>query len=677
MKSSITDLRRGRRRQPRACALLPAAVARRRPTPTSHAARQPDRRARPGRAAAHLGSSTAATRPGGPTPGSHDQVAGAPRSLRRRLRPVARRSTGPPWPSTNEQHKLAHQHRRASKCDRTQAERRRADARNQLHAAAQRRRARPAPPTSTPTATSPARASCPATPSRACRWPPTSRPGAAARPTATTSSAPASWRSASSDPDSAHLPRGRPLRGHPRPAAPRPRRHQRRRRDHRDRQALRGLRLPPPGRRSAPTCARTAATPLGATQYGLLRLQTVFTRRRERISSDEEERRRVGLRARGLLPVRRPRRPPELHPRRGDAATARRSSSSTHGDAAEIRIANVGRRRRKNPADRGFWLDLREGRWLTDKQAADATVDTDDLARRRGRQGEGEGHPVRRGPPQHPRRPRSTAHRRRRRSPSPCAPPSSAAIEAEFQLEDSELDSRELPDPDERGRMLLTEAAEGGAGVLRRLVDEPDALARVARTALRDHPLRPRHRRRPRPRRRRPRALRARLLRLPALLRQPVRARRDRPAQRRARPAAAARSAPRVAAGAGGRGRADQRDWLDSARATPSLETRVRRLARRARGRRLPDDAQRHRRRGAAPGPTSSTTCPATRSRSSSTAPHHDDAAPAAARRARPRTGSSDARLDASSGSGTTTTGPPSPASTSRLFGAGQDAPRD
>ncbi len=56
--------------------------------------------------------------------------------------------------------------------------------------------------------------------------------------------------------------------------------------------------------------------------------------------------------------------------------------------------------------------------------------------------------------------------------------------EAEFQLEDSELDSQALPDPDGRGRLLLTESAEGGAGALRRLVMEPDAVARIARAAL-------------------------------------------------------------------------------------------------------------------------------------------------------------------------------------------------
>ena len=41
-------------------------------------------------------------------------------------------------------------------------------------------------------------------------------------------------------------------------------------------------------------------------------------------------------------------------------------------------------------------------------------------------------------------------------------------VEAEFQLEDSELSSEALPDNEGCGRMLFTESAEGGAGVLRR-----------------------------------------------------------------------------------------------------------------------------------------------------------------------------------------------------------------
>ena len=59
-------------------------------------------------------------------------------------------------------------------------------------------------------------------------------------------------------------------------------------------------------------------------------------------------------------------------------------------------------------------------------------------------------------------------------------------IEAAFQLEDSELDSELLP-PDDgpRDRILFTESAEGGAGVLRRLQAERDALAEAAREALR------------------------------------------------------------------------------------------------------------------------------------------------------------------------------------------------
>jgi hypothetical protein len=57
-------------------------------------------------------------------------------------------------------------------------------------------------------------------------------------------------------------------------------------------------------------------------------------------------------------------------------------------------------------------------------------------------------------------------------------------LQAEFQLEESELLAEPMPTRTSRLGMLLYEATEGGAGVLTRLVSEPGALARAATRAL-------------------------------------------------------------------------------------------------------------------------------------------------------------------------------------------------
>ncbi|MGQ0464797.1 MAG: DEAD/DEAH box helicase [Sporichthyaceae bacterium] len=221
--------------------------------------------------------------------------------------------------------------------------------------------------------------------------------------------------------------------------------------------------------------------PLGAKTYGLLRLQTVFTRRRERISSDEEERRRAGFEL-------------EISYRfqdSGDRPGAVEATASegdeprmqlVYGDSAEVRITNVGRRRRKDPNDRGFWLDLQDGRWLNDKAAADSTVDVGELP------GLEDAKTKRKVIPFVQDRRNVLVARVANSLHSDTATTLRYALErgaeALFQLEDSELESRTLPDDQERGRFLLIESAEGGAGALRRLVAEPDALARVAAKAL-------------------------------------------------------------------------------------------------------------------------------------------------------------------------------------------------
>lgn len=224
---------------------------------------------------------------------------------------------------------------------------------------------------------------------------------------------------------------------------------------------------------------------LGAKTYGLLRLHTVFTRRRERISSDEEERRRSGYELETSYRF-------ASHgerPGRFEAVGALDGEPLVHltyGDSATIRVANVGLRRRKEQAERGFWLDGIKGTWLSKKDAPGEKSSTPIDAQDQVDVAEAK-HPKMVIPYVEDRR--NILLLRLTQSVNDTIATTlryalERGAEAEFQLEDSELTSQDLPDHDGRARMLFTEAAEGGAGALRRLIAEPDALARVARRAL-------------------------------------------------------------------------------------------------------------------------------------------------------------------------------------------------
>jgi hypothetical protein len=57
-------------------------------------------------------------------------------------------------------------------------------------------------------------------------------------------------------------------------------------------------------------------------------------------------------------------------------------------------------------------------------------------------------------------------------------------LELTFQLEEGETYTEPVPSRDRRNAILVYEATEGGAGVLSRVIQEPDKLAEVARAAL-------------------------------------------------------------------------------------------------------------------------------------------------------------------------------------------------
>ncbi len=246
-------------------------------------------------------------------------------------------------------------------------------------------------------------------------------------------------------------------------------------------------------------CQRCGAA-LGHDYPELFRMVSVSTRRRSRINSDEEERRRQGYELRTAY------RFAEVdgHPVVRSAGVVSVSdgqalSRLSYAHAATLYRINVGWTRRQDKAEEGFYLDLDKGKW-------EGRPDEED--------GEDVPEPIR----ANLRRVVPFVEDRRNCllvEPAGALSVAEAAslgaalkhgVQAAYDLEDAELGLELLPDvspaslrrppvaDDWEGSwvlagpaprvLLVYEAAEGGAGVLRHLVDDAGALAEVARRAL-------------------------------------------------------------------------------------------------------------------------------------------------------------------------------------------------
>ena len=209
----------------------------------------------------------------------------------------------------------------------------------------------------------------------------------------------------------------------------------------------------------------------------LYRIENVSTRPAERITVNDEERKRQGFELQTTFRwARRDGGQPDV---RSVIATDKEGlvARLNYGPGAEISRINKGLRRRANTSQHGFLINPINGQW--------AKLEEDDTG--------GEEDPTK------ARAERIVPWVKDQKnallfqlSEADANETSIATvqyalkrgIESIFQLEESELLAEPLPDRKDRKGVLFYEATEGGAGVLSQLVHDENALARVAHAAL-------------------------------------------------------------------------------------------------------------------------------------------------------------------------------------------------
>ncbi|RZO86864.1 MAG: DEAD/DEAH box helicase [Oceanococcus sp.] len=207
----------------------------------------------------------------------------------------------------------------------------------------------------------------------------------------------------------------------------------------------------------------------------LVQLQNVSLKLAQRITCDEEERRRQGFRL--VTSYRFPevggkldRKDAEVHV--GDTLAMQLS----YGDATDLYRINLGWASQSGTQSPGFNLDLERGYWASNPTD---TQDRDDAAAQA-------------------RIDRVVPFVRDTKNSlvmrfEPVRPPAEMAglqsalkqaIQQHFQLEPRELSAEPMPSQDDRHEILFFEASEGGAGVLRQIAEDPAVLPALARRAL-------------------------------------------------------------------------------------------------------------------------------------------------------------------------------------------------
>ena len=210
----------------------------------------------------------------------------------------------------------------------------------------------------------------------------------------------------------------------------------------------------------------------------LHRIENVGTRQVERITANDEERRRQGYDLQTTF---------SFHDASGIKSKVIKDGvgevlSADFAPAALVRRINRGLRRRKDQGEIGFWIDPKSGYWV----GAGRTQDDGEASPTKFRQ---QITPVVEDRKnalliRFPSKWLASADDNAESIVATIQHALARGVEAVYQLEEGEILVEPTPSRKDRRALLFYEAAEGGAGALSRLTEEKSAFRTVARKAL-------------------------------------------------------------------------------------------------------------------------------------------------------------------------------------------------